>query len=81
MDLENGDGTDPGDWVGVVTHWTMPGLFDGMTTADLARVQDPIASGQWAQNVQGLELGRHAVAEALGLDISDKAIQQRVRAT
>ena len=78
--LDNRTDEDEGDWVGVVTSWEMPGVFDGMTSHDLRTVQDKIATGQWAENVQAGNWAGRAVAEALDLDASTAAGKQRIKA-
>jgi AAA domain len=60
-----------GDSVGAVTPWQMPSAFDGMTAADLLKVQKKIAEGEWRENVQSAEWAGKAVAEVLGLDLSE----------
>jgi len=68
-----------GDNVGVVTTWQWPNAFEGVTAADLNKVQDKIAAGQWAKNVQAADWAGIAVAEALDMDIDDKADKSRIK--
>ena len=77
--LDNRTDEDEGDWVGVVTSWEMPGVFDGITTFDLRKVQDKISDGQWAENVQAGNWAGRAVSEALGIDASTPAGKQRIK--
>ena len=77
--LDNATADDPGDWVGVVTAWTMPGVFDGLTTSDLDKVQAKIASGEWAENVQASNWAGYAVAEVLEVDVQAEAGKQRIK--
>lgn len=69
----------PEDIVGVVTPWTMPGVFDDIGVADLRRAQDKIASGTWAANVQADNWAGYAIAEVLDLDAETKGGKTKVR--
>jgi hypothetical protein len=69
----------PGDEIGVVTPWEWPNALDGLCVNDLRKVQEKIASGEWAQNVQAKDWAGFAVAEALDIDISDKRNKARVK--
>lgn len=80
VDLGNGDGLHPGDSVGAAIKWTPPDPFDGLSVRDLYNVQQSIAAGEWAQSVQASNWAGHAVAEALGLDASDKRDKARIGA-
>jgi len=77
--LDNGDDEDPGDWVGVVTAWEMPGIFDGQTAADLPKVQAAIDGGEWAANVQAKNWAGLAIGEALEIDASTEPGRTRVK--
>lgn len=79
VDLGNGDQTGPGDNIGVVASWDWPSALDGVTTADLRRVQVKIASGDWRESPQAKAWAGNAVAEVFDLDLSDKAAKDRVR--
>ncbi len=79
MPLDNDTEDDPGDWVGVVTKWTMPGALDGLNLADLKKVQVKIAQGEWAENHQASNWAGHAVAAALGLNAGSSADKQRIK--
>ena len=46
--LDNDTADDPGDWVGVVTSWTMPDALDGVTVNKLREVQEAVAAGRWS---------------------------------
>lgn len=78
--LGNGDPDGPEDFVGVVTPWTMPGLFDDIDVAGLRRVQDRIAGGTWAENAQAQNWAGHAVAEVLGMDADSPGGKTRIKA-
>jgi hypothetical protein len=67
VDLGNGTNEEPSDNVGVATSWTMPGLFEGLTTLDLRKVQARIMVGTWAESSQAGNWAGRAVAEALDL--------------
>ena len=58
----------PEDFVGVVTPWTMPGLFDAVAVSDLKRVQSAIRVGEWAESVQAANWAGYAVADVLKID-------------
>ncbi|GJD52698.1 hypothetical protein OPKNFCMD_5464 [Methylobacterium crusticola] len=77
--LGNGDDEDPEDLIGVVTEWTMPGLFDDIDVGHLRRVQAAIAAGSWAENAQADCWAGYAVAEVLGVDATDKAEVSRIK--
>ena len=78
VSLGNG-GLRPHDEIGVTTRWKWPNAFDGLHGSDLERVQDKIASGDWAENVQASDWAGHAVAKVLGLDVDDKADKARIK--
>lgn len=76
--LGNGAGG-PQDMVGVAVPWQWPNALDGLSVADLRKVQERISEGEHAANVQATNWAGYAVAEALGIDISDKAAKERVK--
>jgi hypothetical protein len=61
----------PEDFVGVVTPWSMPGVFDTIQSDDLAKVQRKISAGTWGENVQASDWAGHAIAEALEIKTDD----------
>jgi hypothetical protein len=61
-----------GDQVAVVAAWKPPGLFEGLSTADLKAVQAKIAAGKWRESSQAKDWAGHTVAEVLKLDISSR---------
>ena len=69
-----------GHHVGVVTQWQWPDPFDGLTVADLRRVQEAIAGKQYRENVQARDWAGYAVAEVLGLDPHDKSDREKIKA-
>jgi AAA domain len=77
--LGNGTADDPGDSIGVITSWEMPSAFDGVTTADLLRVQKKIDSGEWREDPRSTAWAGKAVAETLGLDISEPKTRSNIK--
>lgn len=65
--LENGDGLEPADFVGVATLWEKPDVFHGLTTWHLYTVQQRLAAGEWRENVQAKDWVGHLVASVAGL--------------
>jgi hypothetical protein len=51
----------------------------GLDVVDLRKVQDVIAAGEWAENVQSSDWVGHAVAKALDLDVNVKRDKERIR--
>ena len=47
--LDNGDGLEPSDFVGVATLWEKPDVFHGLTTWHLYTVQQRLAAGDWRE--------------------------------
>jgi AAA domain len=75
-----------GDYVQAAAYWTPPDPFEGVTPADLLRVQEGIKAGRgengegWRSSYQtGDAWVGHAVAEALDLDASDKRQEARLK--
>ena len=74
-----GNGTDnDGDSMGVVTPWTPPDAFDGVTTDDLRRVQALIAGGEYKEHPQSKPWAGGAVADVLGLSVDQKQDRARI---
>jgi len=72
--LDNGDGSEPSDYVGVACVWEKPDVFHGVGTWHLHQVQMRIAGGQWRDNAQAKDWVGHVVAEIAGLSVDrDKA--------
>lgn len=78
FDLGNGDAGQMSDSVGVVTRWTWPDAFDGVTVADLRKVQTAIADGRWRESSQAKEWAGYAIASVLKLDPGSKAHRAKV---
>ena len=57
-----------GDQVGVTEAWEPPDAFDGITTADLLRVQHAIQGKGLRYSDQSAEWAGHTIAATLGLD-------------
>lgn len=74
-----GNGVDGGDSVGVATPWNAPDPFADLTTQDLRNVQARLAGGDWRENVQAKDWAGKAVAEVLGIDVSEKPGKKRVQ--
>ena len=70
---------DEGDSVGVVTRWTPPDAFDGVTTDHLRQVQHAVAAGTWKESSQANNWVGIAVAEVMGLDADKNAKADRAR--
>jgi AAA domain len=74
------DPNDYGDEIGVVTSWQLPGVFAGLSTHDLPRVQAAIeCGGPWARDVQAGDWAGIAIASALDIDLTDEAAKERVK--
>ena len=65
--LENGNGLEPSDFVGVATLWEKPDVFHGLTTWHLYMVQQGLATGDWRESVQAKDWVGHLVARVAGL--------------
>ena len=65
--LDNGDGLEPSDFVGVASLWEKPDVFHGLTTWHLYMVQQGLAAGDWRESVQAKDWVGHLVAEVAGL--------------
>ena len=72
--LDNGDGSEPADYVGVACLWEKPDVFHGLSTGHLYQVQLRVAAGQWRDSAQAKDWVGHAVAQVAGLSVDkDKA--------
>ena len=67
--LNNGEGIEPSDFVGVATLWEKPDVFHGLTTWHLYTVQQRLAAGDWRDNVQAKDWVGHLVASVAGLSV------------
>ncbi|WP_081469505.1 AAA family ATPase [Sphingomonas sp. PAMC 26617] len=68
-----------GDSVGVVTRWTPPDAFDGVTTDHLRKVQQAVAAGTWKESSQATNWVGIAIADVMGLDPDKNAKADRAR--
>jgi hypothetical protein len=85
VDLGNSSREHESDTVGVVTRWSWPDAFEGLSGADLLAVQKRIDEGtptgeRWRESAQAEGWVGHAVAEVLNLNVSDGAAKQKVKA-
>ena len=86
VDLGNGPGMElggvkfngPGDSVGVVQVWQWPDPLAGMTGQDFEKVAAVIRRGKWRENAQAKAWVGHAVAEALGMDATNRSDRARI---
>lgn len=78
VDLGNGTNPFNGDNLPVVTKWTPPDPFDGISVADLRKVQSAVADGEWRQSPQAKDWVGVAVADCLGMDLDNKAEKKRI---
>ena len=65
--LDNGEGLEPSDFVGVATLWEKPDVFQGLTTWHLYTVQQRLATGDWRESVQAKDWVGRLVADVSGL--------------
>ena len=80
VDLGNAHGDDDQDHVGVVSAWTWPDVFAGVTVQHLDKVKAKVREGRWRENAQSKNWVGLAVAEVLGLDASNPAHKAKIRA-
>lgn len=69
-----------GDHVGVVTQWQWPDPLAGVTGADFDKVAAVIRGGRWRENVQASAWVGRAVAEALELNVENRADKNKILA-
>jgi len=78
VDLENAGPFQQGDCVGVVTEWKKPNPLEGVSVSDLRAVQETVAGGRWRENSQAKDWVGRAVAQAMGLDASNKQHRSKI---
>jgi hypothetical protein len=78
VDLCNGPLGSPGDSVGVVTQWKWPDPLDGITGADFDKVARVIRARKWRENVQASAWVGKAVAEALDMNVANRADKTKI---
>lgn len=72
--LENGEGGEPADYVGVACLWEKPDVFHGLSAWHLYQVQLRVAAGQWRDSAQAKDWVGNVVAQVAGLSAEkDKA--------
>jgi hypothetical protein len=78
-----GNGTPPfdpaGDVVGVVEPWSWPDAFAEVSSDDAKEVQRRIAQGEWRADQRCTSWAGVAIAEVLGLDLSQPAVRATVK--
>jgi len=78
------NGTSPfdplGDYVGVVEPWSWPDPFAEVSLEEAKEVQQRIVSGEWREDHRSKTWAGIAIAEVLGLDVSDKDARTKIRA-
>lgn len=67
-----------GDSVGVVTRWTPPDAFAGVTVDHLRRVQEAVAAGSYKAHHTAADWVGNAVAAVFGLDLQDRSHRARI---
>lgn len=67
--LENGNETEPPDWVGVAKLWEKPDVFHGLTGWHLYAVQQRLPVGDWRESSQAKDWVGHLVASVTGLSV------------
>lgn len=83
QNVDNATGDDDpfgaeGDSVGVVTRWSPPDAFEGITLDHLRRVQEVVLKGEYKAHHSAADWVGHAVATALGMDANDKTDRARI---
>ena len=77
--LGNATADRPEDFVAVAAAWEVPDAFDGITVADLLRVQHAVHEKALRENAQANEWVGHVVGPLLRLSSSDKADKGRLK--
>jgi hypothetical protein len=68
-----------GDDVAVVEPWQWPDISAELEPEQIRAVQKRISEGEWREDVRAKQWAGHAVADVLGLDLSDKAARADIR--
>ncbi|MCJ2036388.1 helicase RepA family protein [Methylobacterium sp. J-068] len=80
VELGNDTADAPGDRVGVVTAWTLPGLLDQISIDHVRAVQTAVDAGEWSDSVQAENWVGYAVANVLRMSPkSDEADKGRIK--
>lgn len=69
----------PEDYVAVAEAWTPPDAFDGITVADLLKVQHAVDGKALRENVQANDWVGYVIGPLLGLNPQDKADKARIK--
>lgn len=77
--IGNGEGMEPEDQVAVVVTWEPPALFEGVAAADVRRVQEAVAAGNYRASSQSKEYVGEVVGDTLGINMSDAKGAKKVR--
>ena len=80
ISLENGGDNpfDQPDYVAVVTPWQMPNMMADVTVSHLRQVQTAVSAARWRENHQAKEWVGNAVAQVMGLDITNRSQKAKV---
>lgn len=76
--LDNGDGTEPADYVGVACLWEKPDVFHGLSAWHLYMVQQELVAGDWRASVLAKDWVGHLVAKIASL--SSETDKGRIKA-
>lgn len=79
VDLGNGPNGAGGDNIGVVTRWTPPDVFDGVSADHLREVQKRIAQGEYLKSDQSPDWVGRVVADIIELDADDDTDRRRIK--
>jgi len=78
VSLSNG-GFEGGDDLPVAIPWTPPDAFENIDADDLKAVQRKLAGGEWRENMRATQWAGNAVADTLGLDVTDQGARNQIR--
>jgi hypothetical protein len=79
IDLGNGDGLHPGDYVQAAMAWRFPDASDECTEEQLEAVKAALRNGEWRESPQSGSWAGHTIGKALGLDSSDPAAKEAIK--
>lgn len=68
--LDNGDGCEAADYVGVACLWQKPNVFHGLSRLHLHQIQLSVAAGQWKDSVLAKDWVGIMVAQVAGLSVT-----------
>jgi hypothetical protein len=78
--LGNGSPDQPEDEVGVVVSWAWPNPMEGVSEADIRKIQERIDEGEWRENQQADQWAGRVIAGVLGLDLSNPTAKAKAKA-